>query len=543
MSKIISVDRAATLIPNGATVGVVGFAMMGWAEEVAEAIEKRFLATGEPKNITVIHGCAIGDWKLRGLGRLGHVGLTKRYIGAIVGASPNMAKLVAGGKIEAYCLPQGVIVQLYREIAAHRPGMITKVGLGTFVDPRVEGGKMNSVTTEEIVRVIELDGEEYLFYKSFPINVAILKGNSVDERGNLTMEKEAALLEALPLAQAVKNSGGIVIAQAEFLAKPGTLNPKDVRIPGILVDHVVIASSSEYCWQTEAFYFNPAYSGSLKMEGMTIPPLALDERKIIARRAAMELIPDAVVNLGVGIPSDIGAIAAEENVADLMTLTTEAGVIGGVPASLPDFGASYNPEAIVEHHAQFDYYDGGGIDVAFLGLAQTDVKGNINVSKFNGRANGCGGFINITQTCKKVVFCGSFTAGGLKVSAGEGALSIEQEGKNNKFLKQVEQITFSGAVAAKIGQPVLYVTERAVFTLENGEMTLTEIAPGVNLEKDILAHMEFTPNISPKLKLMPAEIFRPVWGGLRQLIQAKSEGNVEAVTNKQAEVAVAGQGA
>jgi len=371
MSKIITADQAAQLIPNGATVGVAGFGLMGWAEEVGEAVERRFLATSEPKNITLVHGCAIGDWKERGIGRFGHEGLTKRWIGAIVGASPNMAKLVAGSKIEGYCLPQGVIIHLYREIAAHRPGLITKTGLGTFVDPRVDGGKMNSATTEEIVRVLEIDGEEYLYYKSFPIHVAIIRGDSVDERGNLTMEKEAALLEALPLAQAVRNSGGIVIAQAEYLAKPGTLHPKDVRVPGILVDHVVIASKQEYCWQTEGFYFNPSFSGDLKAQGNTISPLSLNERKIIARRAAMELLPNSVVNLGVGIPSDIGAIAAEENVSDLMTLTTESGGIGGVPASLPDFGASYNPEAILDHHAQFDFYNGGGIDVAFLGLAQT----------------------------------------------------------------------------------------------------------------------------------------------------------------------------
>jgi propionate CoA-transferase len=542
MSKIISADQVVKLIPNSSTIGVAGFAMMGWAEEIGEAIEKRFLATGEPKNITVLHGCAIGDFKSRGIGKLGHVGLTKRWIGAHVGASPNMSKLVAEGKIEGYCLPQGVIVQLYREIAAHRPGLITKVGLGTFVDPRLEGGKMNSFTREDIVRVIELDGEEYLYYKSFPIHVALIKGNSVDERGNLTMEKEAVLLEALPLAQAVKNSGGIVIAQAEFLAKPGTLHPKDVRVPGILVDHVVIASKSEFCWQTEGFYLNPAFSGSLKAEGNTIPTLPLNERKIIARRAAMELMPNAVVNLGVGIPSDIGAIAAEEGASDLMTLTTEAGVIGGVPASLPDFGASYNPDAIVEHHAQFDFYDGGGVDVAFLGLAQTDEQGNINVSKFNGRANGCGGFINLTQASKKVVFCGSFTAGGLKVSSVDGALVIEQEGRSNKFVKNVEQITFSGTVATKIGQSVLYVTERAVFALEDGVMTLTEVAPGVNLEKDILSHMEFMPRISPKLKMMPAEIFRPEWGGLRQMIQDRSTQTDKTNTDGQVKAVPAGLG-
>ncbi len=524
MTKIITADQAAALIKDGATVASTGFGLAGWAEEVAQAIEKRFLETGQPKNITLMHASAIGDWKERGTTRLGKEGLVKRWIGAHIGSSANMSRLVAENKIEAYCLPQGSILHLFREIAAKRPGLFTKVGLGTFVDPRLDGGKMNSMTTAPINKVVEFEGEEWLFYPTFPINVALIRGTTVDENGNLTMEKEGPLVEALPLAQAAKNSGGIVIVQAEYLAKAGTLHPKAVRVPGILVDYIVIATKQECSWQTEGVYFNPAFAGEVKVPLASIPELPMDERKIIARRAAMELIPGAVVNLGVGIPSDVAAIAAEEGVSDAMTMTTEVGGIGGVPASLPNFGHSYNAEAIVEHHAQFDYYDGGGIDVAFLGLAQTDTAGNVNVSKFKGRVVGCGGFINITQTSKKVVYCGSFTAGGLQVTAQDGKLVIINEGKNKKFVPQVEQITFSGKYASKIGQPVVYVTERAVFTLENGEMTLVEIAPGIDLEKDVLALMEFKPRISPNLKTMPAGIFQPKWGELKQIIESKRKG-------------------
>ena len=522
MSKIRTADEAAALIRNGATVAATGFGLAGWAEEIAQAIEKRFLETSQPKNLTFVHGSAIGDWKERGTSGLGREGLIKRWIGAHIGSSANMSKLVIEGKIEGYCLPQGVIVQLYREIAAKRPGLITKIGLGTFVDPRIDGAKMNAITTEDIVKVVKFEGEEWLFYKTFPIDIALIRATTADENGNLTMEKEGVLLEALPLAQATRNSGGIVIAQVEYLAKASSLHPKQVKVPGILVDYVVVATKQEACWQTEGLYFNPAFAGDIKVPLDNMSELALDERKIIARRAAMELLPGTIVNLGVGIPSDVAAVANEEKVAHLMTLTTEAGGVGGVPASLPHFGQAYNAEAMVEHHAQFDFYDGGGIDLAFLGLAQTDKNGNVNVSKFKGRAMGCGGFINITQSSKKVVYCGSFTAGGLKVTVNDGKLIIVQEGKGKKFIDQVEQITFSGKYAAKIKQPVMYVTERAVFTLEDGQMTLIEIAPGIDLEKDVLALMDFKPQISSQLKEMPSEIFQPKWGKLQEIIQVKS---------------------
>jgi propionate CoA-transferase len=521
MNKRITADEAAALLKDGATVGASAMGLAGWPEEIAQSIEKRFLNDGHPQNITFVHGAAIGDWKDRGNTHFGHEGLVKRWIGGHIGSSAGMTRLIAENKIEAYNLPQGVIVQLWREIAAKRPGLVTKVGLGTYVDPRLEGGKMNSLTKEEVVKVVEFEGEEWLYYKSFPLDVAIIRGTYADEKGNLTMEKEGMLLEALPLAQATRNSGGVVIAQVEQIVKAGTLHPKKVKVPGILVDYIVEATKPEYHWQTEGLYFNPAFAGDTKVPLDSIPPLPLNERKIIARRAALELRSGEIVNLGVGIPSEVAVIAAEERISDFMTLTTEAGGIGGVPSALPHFGHSYNAEAIVEQQAQFDFYDGGGIDVAFLGLAQTDQEGNINVSKFKGRAMGCGGFVNISQCAKKVVYCGTFTAKGLKVNIENGKLVILQEGKEKKFLQHVEQVTFSGKYAQKIHQPVVYITERAVFTLAEGEMTLIEIAPGVDLEKDVLALMDFKPRIASDLKTMSAGIFRTKWGELRGILEDK----------------------
>ncbi|MBP1627786.1 MAG: carA 1 [Holophagaceae bacterium] len=523
MKKVITADQAARLIPDGAVVGASVMGLSGWAEEVVQAVDRRFVEESHPRQITLIHGSAVADMAFkggqeRGTTRLGKEGLVKRWVSGILGTSAGLSKLLMENKLEGYCLPQGVITQLWREIAAKRPGLITKVGLGTFVDPRVEGGKMNAAATEDLVKVVQFEGEEFLFYKSFPVDVAIIRGTCADENGNITMDKEGMLLEALPLAQAAKNSGGIVIAQVEHLVKNGTLNPKDVRVPGILVDHVVVATSTDYSWQTSGVYYNPAFAGEIKVPLGSLPELPMDERKIIARRAAMELSEGDIVNLGVGMPTDVAAVAAEEGVSEMMTLTTESGAIGGVPASQPNFGHAYNAEAIVDHHAQFDFYDGGGLDVAFLGFAQVDRVGNVNVSKFKGRPNGCGGFINITQTSKKIVYCGSFTAGGLAVEARNGKLVILHEGKNTKFFQDVEQITFSGKYASQIKQPVLYVTERAVFRLEKGELTLIEIAPGVDMEKDILRLMAFKPRISPDLKLMPSEIFQPNWGELKRLL-------------------------
>jgi propionate CoA-transferase len=527
MSKVISVNDVANLIQDGATLCASALTIAGWPEEIALRIEERFNQTGHPKNLTVVHASGIGDWKTKGMQHFAKPGMIRRWIGGHTGLAPDMAKIIIDGGCEGYCLPQGVIAQLWREIAAHRPGVITKIGLGTFVDPRLEGGKMNKATTEDIVKVIELAGEEWLFYPSFKVDVAIIRGTTADENGNLTVDNEGALLECLPLAQATKNSGGIVIAEVEYLAKAGSLHPKKVRVPGVLIDHIIIAPP-EHHWQSAATQFNPAFSGDLKVPLDSIPEMPLDERLIIARRAAMELEMGSVVNLGIGIPQGVATVAALEGAEDLLTLTTESGTIGGIPASGENFGMSYNAEAYVEQQAQFDWYDGGGLDHAFLGAAEVDPTGNVNVSKFKGRCVGCGGFINITQNAKKVVYCGTFTAGGLKIAVTEGRLTILQEGKGKKYVAKVEQVTFSGAYAKQTHQPVLFITERAVFELQDGFVTLTEVAPGIDVENDILAHMEFRPRISPNLKPMPAEIFQPTWGGLKALLQSKKNQKVLA---------------
>lgn len=513
MAHVITAAQAAELVKDGDAVALSGFGLSCVNEEALAAIERRFLEHGAPRDLTVMHASAVGNRRDKGMSHLGHEGLIKRWIGGIAIASPALAKLIEADGCEAYNLPQGVITQLYREIAAKRPGVITKVGLGTFVDPRVEGARMSPSSVDDIVQVVELAGQEWLFYPSFPLDVALIRGTVADEDGNLTLTHEGLKMEVLPIAQAVHNCGGIVIAQVESIAARGTLDPNDVKVPGILVDYLVV-SEPENHFQTENTHYNPSFSGQLRIPLSDVAPIPLSERKIIARRCAMELAPHTVLNLGVGIPADVGTVVAEEGVSDQIMLTTEAGAIGGVPAGLKDFGHAYNPQALVDMHAQFDFYDGGGLDVAVLGLAQTDGAGNVNVSKFGSRVAGCGGFINICQSAKTLVFAGTFTAGGLEVEVVDGALRITTEGRARKFLDRVQQITFSGPFSAARGQRVLYVTERAVFELSPDAMTLIEIAPGIDLQADVLDQMDFTPAISPDLRLMPAGIFRQTWGEL-----------------------------
>ena len=437
---------------------------------------------------------APGDGKDRGLNRLAHPGLVKRAIGGHWSLVPKLGALAMENKIEAYNLPLGCISQLYRDIAAGKPGMFSKVGLHTFVDPRQTGGAINDITQTPLVELQEMMGEEWLFYHSIPVNVALIRGTTADPLGNITMEREALTLDMLPIAMAAKNSGGLVIAQVERIAAPGSLMPKEVVVPGNLVDCVVLSESDEHL-QTYNTSYSHGYSGRMKALVDTLKPMELSERKIIGRRATMELPVNGIVNLGIGMPEGVGSVANEENIIDCITLTTEAGVHGGVPQSGLDFGAAVNASAIIQTNQQFDFYDGGGLDLACLGMAQVDRYGNVNVSRFKDRFAGAGGFINISQNARKVIFVGTFTAGGLEVEIQNNELKIIKEGRNRKFIPDVEQITFNGPYSAKEGKDVLYVTERCVMRLTDNGLKIVEIAPGIDLENDILAHMEFEPII------------------------------------------------
>jgi propionate CoA-transferase len=506
-NKIVSADEAVAVLQDGDTVAIQGFVGIGVPDELILALERRFLKTDHPRGLTLLLSAAPGDGKELGVNRLAYDGLFKRVIGSHYSLIPRLAEMAVAGKFEAYNLPLGTICHLFRDIAARRPGNFSKVGLRTFIDPRIQGGKINDITTEDLVELYHIGGEEWLFYKSFPINVAMLRGTTADPDGNITMEREALTLDVLPLAMAARNSRGLVIAQVERIAASESLNPREVQVPGVLVDCVVVAEPEQHR-QTYAVSYNHAYSGRQRVPLDRIEALKLGERKVIGRRCAFELPVGGVINLGIGMPEALAAVAAEERVLKLVTLTAEPGVIGGMPQGGLNFGAALNPAAVIQQNQQFDFYDGGGLDMACLGMAQADRHGNVNVSRFGKRLAGSGGFINISQNAKKVLFAGTFTTGGLRVAIEHGKLQILREGEARKFLDQVDQITFSGDLAAETGQPAYYVTERCVFRRAEDGMELIEVAPGIDIEQHILAQMDFKP-IVRNPKLMDARIFLP----------------------------------
>ena len=505
-NKIVTARDAIALIRDGDAVSCSGFVGIGTPEELIGALEQRFVETAGPVDLTLIFAAAPGDGKERGLNRLAHEGLIKRAIGGHWALLPKLAKFAVDNRIEAYNLPLGIISHLYREAAAQRAGTLTKVGLGTFVDPRQDGGRINARTTEELVRIVQIDGEEWLFYKAFRVNVALIRGTTADPDGNITMEREALVLDVQAAAMAARNANGLVIAQVERIVESNSLDPRSVVVPGILVDCVVLAPPAAH-QQTYGTAYNAAFSGEVRMPVEEIPALPLDERKLIARRCAFELPLGGVINLGIGLPEALGAVAAEERVLDHLTLTTEPGVIGGMPQGGLDFGAAVNTQALLHQNQQFDFYDGGGLDLACLGMAQIDRAGNVNVSRFGPRLAGAGGFINISQNARRLVFAGTFTAGGMRISIDGGRVRIVTEGNTRKFIQEVEQITFSGPIAVGKGQSVHYVTERCVFKLTPEGLQLTEIAPGIDIDRDILLQMDFQPIID-QVKIMDPRMYQ-----------------------------------
>lgn len=514
--KFVTKEEAVTVIKDFDTVVTSGFVECSNPEGLELALEERFLKTGSPRDLTLFYVAGQGAGDERCVSRFGHEGLLKKVVAGHYNKAPKLGELIVNNKIEAYNLPQGVLCQMLRNVAGHRPGVISKVGLKTFVDPRVEGGKLNEITKEDVVRLMEIDGEEYLYFKGMKFDIALIKGSYADERGNISMENEYISTEVLSIAQAVHNCGGKVIVQVDKIVKSGSLDPKLVKIPGIYVDYVVEIQETELKAQAYDLEYEPALAGNATLsEKSSFRPMELNEKKIIARRGTMEIEKGSVGNLGIGAPEYVSSITTEEEINDYMVLTVESGPVGGIPQSGKRFGSSINADAIIDQPYQFDFYDGGGLDICFLGLAQVDRFGNLNVSKFGTRISGCGGFIDISQNAKKVIFCGTFTAKGLKTKVENGKLVIIKEGETKKFVSQVQQITFSGDLARENNKVVLYITERAVFELKKEGLTLVEIAPGIDLQKDILEQMEFKPLISKELKEMDLRIFQNQPMGLK----------------------------
>ena len=521
-SKLRSIDDALDMIDDGDKIAISAVGIVGYPEYIVKKLEERFLETGHPAGLTLY---AAGGHGLAGQpdfcdGRFAHPGFLSRYVCTHPMSVPKVRDLIVKNEFEAYALPQGIMNQLYRSAAAKQPGILSKIGMGTYVDPRSEGGKLNEISNDELSRMIELDGEQWIFYKSFPVTVALIRGTYADEKGNVTIDREALKMEMLECAMAAKASGGKVIVQVEKVVEKHSLPAKNVVVPGQLVDAVVIAEEQEiYHRQYSGIGHNPYLSGEARgpKGELAKPKTVLSMEDVICRRAVFEVSPGDVVNLGIGLGAGVGEEAAIEGITEEIDFTIELGAFGGTPLAPPLFGTAKNPESYISPPSMFDYYHGGNLDLTVLGAAQVDKAGNVNVSKFGGNPNGHGGFIDISSSAKKVLFCFTMMAKGLQTQVEDGRMKILQEGKIRKFVDEVEQITFNAQLAVQEGHEIYYITERAVFKREKDYVALIEVAPGIDLEKDVLANMGFRPVICENLKVMDERIFRPGKMGLRQL--------------------------
>ena len=504
-AKLISVRQAVELVKDGQTF-VVGGSGAGHAlpQLFIDELEAVFKETGHPRDLTTVRVVGTGDFADRGFSQLALPGMHKRTIGSNIGNEPRLGAMVENNELEAYSLPQGVLSQLMREIAAGRPGLLTHVGLGTYVDPRQTGGKQNARTTEDLVEVVTVRGREWLLYHSFPIDVAVIRGTTADEDGNITMDGEAIQAEMLAMAMAARNSGGIVIAQVRQLAPRGTLAQRDVKVPAALVNYVYVDPDQ---WQTYITRDSPYYSGRLRKPVAGDPPLTLDVRKIIARRSLLEFRPGYICNLGFGISQLIGRVAWEEGLTDQLVLTVEQGIFGGVPVAGNEGGAGFNYQALIDQPDMFGFYDGGGLDIASLSFAEVDAAGNVNVHAFEGRIRGPGGFPNISARTPRINFVGTLTAQGLEIDISPDGVRVKKEGTLPKFVERVREVSFNGELARERGQQVRYITDRAVFALEPDGVVLTEVAPGIDVERDVLGQMGFRPRVAEQLKTIDKRVY------------------------------------
>lgn len=519
--EFITGEQAAAMIESGKTIATIGMTLVSASETILKSLENRFLETGKPNNLTLMHSCGQSD-RDRGIQHFAHEKMLRRIIGGHWGLQPKIMKLIAENKVLAYNFPQGQFAQLYRSMAGGEPGKITKVGLGTFIDPRFDGGKMNEITKNapDLIDVVTIRGEEYLCYKPIPIDYCIIRGTRIDENGNLSTEEEAMNLEVFSAVMACKKFGGKVIAQAKYKVKAGSIHCKQVTVPGVFIDAAVICPDPETDHrQTHSFAFHPAYCGDIRIPETEGERLPLTVRKVIGRRAMMELSENDILNVGTGIPNDVvGPIIAEEGISDDVTITVESGIYGGVPMGGIDFGIAKNNFALVRHDDQFDFYNGQGVDVTFMGAGQIDADGNVNATRLGPNPTGAGGFIDITANAKHVVFCSTFTGKGLECAFHDGKLTIVKEGSLVKFVRQLQQVSYNGRIAREKGQKMHYVTERAVFELTRDGLILTEIAKGIDLQTQILDQMEFRPVISKDLRIIDPCIYLDGPFGLRKYL-------------------------